>query len=89
MSRKIGRIFSLTVCAAYEMNRGGLRERRVSLSQKICASYRKFGTFFSAVIIYWPGVFLKGAKTMPDCTDPWGDLDDFIFDKEDGGPSER
>ena len=50
---------------------------------------RKSGTFFTAGIIYWPGVFSKGAKTMPDCTDPWGDLDDLIFDQEDGGPSER
>lgn len=47
--------------------------------------------------VYWPEtasgrayrIFSKGAETMPDYTDPWGDLDDLIFDQDDGGPSER
>ena len=38
-------------------------------------------------ILAWS--FLKGEKTRMDHTNTQDDLDDLIFDKEDGGPSER
>lgn len=50
---------------------------------------RKYGTFFILIRIYCPGVFLKGENIMRQSSDPREDLDDLIFDEEDGGPSER
>ncbi len=32
---------------------------------------------------------LKGGEKMRECNDPNVDLDDLIFDEDDGGPSER
>ena len=31
----------------------------------------------------------KGGEKMRECSDPSVDLDDLIFDEDDGGPSER
>ena len=31
----------------------------------------------------------KGGEIMRECSDPSVDLDDLIFDEDDGGPSER
>ena len=31
----------------------------------------------------------EGGKKMRECSDPSVDLDDLIFDEDDGGPSER
>ena len=31
----------------------------------------------------------KGGDRMRECNDPQVDLDDLIFDEDDGGPSER
>jgi len=50
---------------------------------------RKSGTFFPSFGIYCPVVFLERSLTMYYSDDPNADLDDLIFDKEDGGPSER
>ena len=32
---------------------------------------------------------LKGGEQMKECNDPYADLEDLIFDDDDGGPSER
>ena len=50
---------------------------------------RKCGTFFSDPGIYCCSSLWKGAENMTEHTDPNMDLDDLIFNKEDGGPSER
>jgi len=31
----------------------------------------------------------KGGDTVKETNDPYADLDDLIFDEDDGGPSER
>ena len=48
-----------------------------------------FDCLFAAGGIYCPVVFRKERSNMPDCVDTWGDLDDLIFDPDDGGPSDR
>ena len=50
---------------------------------------RKYGTFFRSYGIYCPGVFFERSAAMYYSDDPNADLDDLIFDKDDGGPSER
>ena len=50
---------------------------------------RKYGTFFTLNRIYCPVVTLKGDIDMCDWMDPIMDLDDWLFDEDAGGPSER
>lgn len=45
--------------------------------------------FFSAITYTAQVVFLKGAYSMRESTDPRADLDDLIFDEDAGGPSQR
>ena len=50
---------------------------------------RKSGTFFGSNSIYCYIVILKGATTMRESNDPNADLDDLLFEPDDGGPSQR
>jgi len=45
--------------------------------------------FLSACAYNAQVVFLKGANSMRESNDPRADLDDLIFDENDGGPSQR
>ena len=50
---------------------------------------RKYDRFFYTWCIYYPVSQLKGAKTMRESNDYEVDLDDLIFDEDDGLPSSR
>ena len=50
---------------------------------------RNYGTFFAPSGIYCPGYFLRGGMYMDKRGNTSEDLDDLIFDEDDGGPSER
>jgi hypothetical protein len=39
--------------------------------------------------ILWRVICVKGVKEMWETNDPYADLEDLIFDKDSGGPSER
>ena len=56
---------------------------------KYCDLSRKSGTFFGRSRIYCYIVILKGANTMRESNDPNVDLDDLLFEPDDGGPSQR
>ena len=45
--------------------------------------------FHRAVHILSRVVIVKGGNMMRETNDPYADLDDLIFDEDDGGPSER
>ena len=50
---------------------------------------RKYVTFFACEGIYCQAALWKEGEPMYSCDDPHADLDDLIFEKGDGGPSER
>ena len=56
---------------------------------KYCDLSRKSGTFFGISSIYCYIVILKGEITMRETNDPNADLDDLLFEPDDGGPSQR
>ena len=46
-------------------------------------------TVFEFFLCYTGCLVRKGGTTVREGSDPYVDLDDLIFDEEDGGPSER
>ena len=61
----------------------------VPILTKIFSSVKKIGTFFSVYSIYCPVDSLKGERKMYENGELGTDLDDLIFEKDAGGPSER
>ena len=50
----------------------------------------KFRFIFHLLMhILWRVICVKGVKGMWETNDPYADLEDLIFDKDSGGPSER
>jgi len=56
--------------------------------KKLCLS-TKNRWFFAAAGIYCQELISMGGKNMQECDDLTVDLDDLLFDKDAGGPSER
>ena len=68
---------------------GELRGRGYLLYPKKRKLSTKNSTFFGVGRIYCPERELEGGDSMRECDDYSVDLDDLIFDEDDGQPSER
>ena len=62
---------------------------RFYILPKFFLSVKKIRHFFACEGIYCQAALWKEGEPMHSCDDPHADLDDLIFEKGDGGPSER